>query len=46
MNKMAGLDPDMPVRAARFDFLAPDLASLDKPIEHTVVFTVSSLHLM
>jgi len=44
VTTLAALEPKMSVRAAVFDFKAPDFSALPHDLEHAVVFTVSSLH--
>jgi hypothetical protein len=44
VSALAALEPLMPIRTSRFDFQAPNLSSLPRPLAHAVVFTVSSVH--
>ena len=46
VSALAALEPNMPIRTARFDFGKPDFSSLPRPLKHAVVFTVSSVHQM
>jgi hypothetical protein len=41
---LARLEPSMPIRIAHFDFQKPDFSTIPSPLDHAVVFTVSSLH--
>lgn len=43
VEALAQLEPAMKVCTAEFDFYHPDYSSLSRPLEHAVVFTVSSI---
>jgi len=44
VEALAQLEPAMKVRTAEFDLYHPNYSLLSRPLEHAVVFTVSSVH--
>ena len=44
VEMLAALEPNLTVHPQQFDFNAPDLSAIKKPLKHAVVFTVSSVH--